>query len=575
MPSTIEALQLLGERAISTSIHAVKKKKKPDWNLKLARYFAAGICGIIAVFVILHWTRIIYKKLGSKGRVFSPIVAITRRVRRQLLRSVPVYPSAGHLVVLIAFYVIHLACTFVHFNRDDTEAWGKRLGWISTCDFVLVVVLSMRNTPMGLLTGYTYERLQVLHRTAGYTAIFYMILHMILYCINYGRNDKLDELKALNMVMGIIAGCAMFVMLILSLILRRHQYELFYASHVCLFLLVTITLGRHRPKWKKAVPQACVFAACMWFIDRICRRLRLFFNAINNSATLTAVSDDGDGNATRIVLKKRLIGARPGQHCFLWIPRIRPLETHPFTIVANGPGGLELVATAHGGFTKSLYNYVSKSPSQPRTLWASVDGPYGSFPDVHSYDRIILVAGGSGATFTFGLATHLVENLKTESQQKLDFIWSVRKNDRLAWFGSHIDTLTNFDAHVEMTVHVTADTPQGLSTDSEGSLPVDSEKMHGSPLPSNSSADDEKAVQGRLSAPATALSCFGLKNIRYEKLRVAETIESIVSTIGNGQRVLIAACGPTGLMKDVRTAAAACIRPEGPSIELHYESFAW
>lgn len=126
-----------------------------------------------------------------------------------------------------------------------------------------------------------------------------------------------------------------------------------------------------------------------------------------------------------------------------------------------------------------------------------------------------------------------------------------------------------------MTVHVTADTPLGLSTDSERSLPVDPEKPQGNPLSSNSSTDDEKAVQGRSPVTATVPGTFGLKNIRYEKLRVAETIESIVSTISSDQRVLIAACGPNSLMKDVRTAAAACIRPEGPSVELHYESFEW
>lgn len=79
MSAPLRTLQMLGERAVSASIHATtKKKKKPDWNLKLARYFAAAICGIIAIFVILHWTRIIYKKWGRKAGVLSPIVALTR-----------------------------------------------------------------------------------------------------------------------------------------------------------------------------------------------------------------------------------------------------------------------------------------------------------------------------------------------------------------------------------------------------------------------------------------------------------------------------------------------------------------
>ncbi len=41
------------------------------------------------------------------------------------------------------------------------------------------------------------------------------------------------------------------------------------------------------------------------------------------------------------------------------------------------------------------------------------------------------------------------------------------------------------------------------------------------------------------------------------------------------QRVLVAACGPAGLMKVVRNTTAKCIRGDGPGVELHCEQFGW
>lgn len=45
------------------------------------RYWAAGICGLIAAFVILHWTRVIYSKLARSNSSIpfaAPFSAVTR-----------------------------------------------------------------------------------------------------------------------------------------------------------------------------------------------------------------------------------------------------------------------------------------------------------------------------------------------------------------------------------------------------------------------------------------------------------------------------------------------------------------
>lgn len=50
--------------------------------------------------------------------------------------------------------------------------------------------------------------------------------------------------------------------------------------------------------------------------------------------------------------------------------------------------------------------------------------------------------------------------------------------------------------------------------------------------------------------------------------------EAISSTPAQG-RVLVAACGPDGLMRVVRNTTASLIRSDGPGVELHCEQFGW
>lgn len=55
----------------------------------------------------------------------------------------------------------------------------------------------------------------------------------------------------------------------------------------------------------------------------------------------------------------------------------------------------------------------------------------------------------------------------------------------------------------------------------------------------------------------------------------ATLIQAAVRSTTPNQRILVAACGPAGLMKVVRNTTAKCIRGDGPGVELHCEQFGW
>jgi hypothetical protein len=56
---------------------------------------------------------------------------------------------------------------------------------------------------------------------------------------------------------------------------------------------------------------------------------------------------------------------------------------------------------------------------------------------------------------------------------------------------------------------------------------------------------------------------------------VHSTVHQVASECEPEQRILVAACGPSGLSDDVRDAVRNCISIDGPGLDLHLEAFGW
>lgn len=291
---------------------------------------------------------------------------------------------------------------------------------MGAANMVLCVFFGLKNTPLGPLAAVSHSQLNVLHRIVGYTTVLLVLIHAAVYTIHFGRQGRLMQLLKMEDIAGIGAGAAMLVLLMG--IFRHKRYELFYVSHIIGFLSVVLLTALHRPNWAKKIPVVMLVVFSMWMLDRLIRLIVILSNLVNNSATFHPLADGG----TRVMLKKPgTEAALPGSHCFFWIPRLRAYESHPFTIVSNDSSGLELVMKSHEGFTKAVESFAIQHPGS--TLWASIDGPYGSLPDMNHYDKLILVAGGSGAAFTFGFVNRLMMQPQRVALQSIEFIWAVRR----------------------------------------------------------------------------------------------------------------------------------------------------
>lgn len=123
--------------------------------------------------------------------------------------------------------------------------------------------------------------------------------------------------------------------------------------------------------------------------------------------------------------------------------------TAPPSTSCVSSGTLTLAARVNGDWTRALNEYAlaeqerlalgkpqnpdSESVAAAPLVQVMVDGAYGGCSiDLGDYESALLVAGGSGATFTLGLLDDIVGRCvrlgrsKGEKTRRIEFVWCIR-----------------------------------------------------------------------------------------------------------------------------------------------------
>ncbi|KAH7326340.1 ferric reductase NAD binding domain-containing protein [Stachybotrys elegans] len=564
--------------------------KRLRLNHEVMYAFIAAISSLALIFIIFHWVRLLATR--SKSRKSSTLVALPRFFRRAFTFKMPYLPSLGHGIFILCYAAINLALTFTHMDNSVIALvanLASRTGWMAILNLFLVVLLALKNTPFSLFTAWSYEQLNILHQVAGYTTLSFIFIHIGCYSSYFVNDGRSWRLLYTDEIYGMVAAGAFTSLGLAAIVVRHWWYELFYYLHVGFWIVAIVMIGMHQPEFTKAIIFIVIVSGSMWALDRLLRATRLALYSVNNTATLTPLPN----GATRVRLSKAPIGADSGKHCFLWIPAVRSFETHPFTIAAMDP--LEFVVASYDGFTRDLHKYAVEHPGVP--LKASVEGSYGTFPDAAAYDKVVLIAGGSGASFAFGVALSLLRRLQGGAAPQVEFIWVIKQKSYLEWCASHLRTLQR-DARVSLRIFVTRSSgPEPEEVGKDGSLTVYCESADVPPTSedkeilatvhspmSDASNDLEKVLPSDSDAvspvdtPELRSRDFVAQSamqIKYERPDVGLLIRASVSEAQPDQRVLVMGCGPLGMMTTVRNAAASCIKADGPAVEVHCESFGW
>lgn len=161
--------------------------------------------------------------------------------------------------------------------------------------------------------------------------------------------------------------------------------------------------------------------------------------------------------------------------------------------------------------------------------------------------------------------------------------------ENLSWFQSQLDLLQSHAhaQHIDISLYVTQATAQDSSSSqysndsspSSPTSPTDGEKPTTSFPPPMTEKDLETAViethHKETHGTTTMTTTDRGREVRQGRPDVAALIRTAVESTPANQRVLVAACGPAGLMRTVRDTSAAGIRGAGAGVEVHLEEFGW
>ncbi len=124
----------------------------------------------------------------------------------------------------------------------------------------------------------------------------------------------------------------------------------------------------------------------------------------------------------------------PDMNPFSWSYLRLTFTSNPFTAASVDQEAEELtfVARQMNGPMSTALGRLASLQAADTTVALNIDGPYGSsgVSQFHYFDRVILVAGGVGATFILPLYRHIrAANPSTE----VSLVWAVRSASEVTW----------------------------------------------------------------------------------------------------------------------------------------------
>ncbi|TFK76030.1 hypothetical protein BDN72DRAFT_362236 [Pluteus cervinus] len=354
-------------------------------------------------------------------------------------------PSIGSLYVttvtesVFTFSYIAAMLIWLYVDTQDLQSlfYQDRAAHLASVQLPLVVALAGKNSVITWLTGVSHEKLNVLHRAAARTCLLMLWTHAIARTVA-GLPERFDFTHTW-MRWGAVGLAAFSLATFLSIRpFRNLAFEFFLISHIILIAIFLISgyLHTRDPGYEYYIWPAMV----VWGFDRLFRFVRMAWNNRSHNDRSSAQIELLTEDTIRITFRRRMTWT-PGQHAYLTLPTISkiPTEAHPFSIANiptpsddNKDTDVVFLVKARGGFTRHLREHAARNGVCK--VPAYLDGPYGCAPDLRMYSTVILLAGGSGVTYTLPLLLHLVRARGRKSLvRRIVFIWSVREAEHLQW----------------------------------------------------------------------------------------------------------------------------------------------
>lgn len=420
-------------------------------------------------------------------------------------------------------------------------------------------MLSMKSlySPLAFAFQSSHEELNPWHRMSGRIIYFLLLNHAAWYLNGFSLMGLLyARLTAKIVIIGYVAFLLLTILASSSLATVRHwNYRLFFLLHLIIGVSILPLLFFHAPQLRLYV----IEALALFIVDVIFRKL----DTVTGFAKITRVSQT---NLVKLKIllpasKLQRFRAAAGQHVYVSIPpesipahksspSVHDALYNPFTVADVSATEITLVLRSlRGPTSKALELLATLSKAKPPL---NIEGPYGSsrkFPHLASkYDRILLVAGGVGATFTLPIYRDLRDQFETEGKfpNHLKFIWSMRSSAEAAWAIESPQSGIPIENDDNAKIYVTRGT--------SGSDRHGDELSHGVELEELNPAEELFMPSGGRDRPDLGL------------------IVDEIFKISNGERVAVLVCGPKKMSRELKKHVGRWVS-RGREVFWHDEGF--
>ncbi len=444
----------------------------------------------------------------------------------------------------------------------------RRFGIVAASQLPLHYLLAAKSwSPIQYLTRMSHEELNPYHRLLGRILIAFFSVHAAMYLNFYIQlNLLLKRIQDRDVILGLMAITTFMLIGTTALaMIRTWNYRLFFYLHVVLSASLLPILFFHVSHIRLYI----IESAAIYLIIILQRNV----SQTTAEATIELVPST-NLLAITVPLTKTLSSKTyaPGQHIYLGFPSLpQKLRINPFSIANRDPHDdkkIELVARTLSGTTAMLADYAAKQKTTSLTL----EGPYGAasyFPDLATYDRVLFVAGGVGATFTLPLYLDLLHRgARGEQMPCVKFVWSVRQVADARW---GINQLLEACGTLPEGFHAYATQSDVDGLDSEYSARRKQSKPEAEVNDSielqerDRLLDDSPSSENAVSRAA--------KTMQKGRPDFRSMVDEVFSYNGR-DRVAVLVCGPSGMGASVRSEVGRWVW-KGRDVFWHGEEFGW
>ncbi|RAR01527.1 hypothetical protein DDE82_006406 [Stemphylium lycopersici] len=574
----------------------------------------AFFMSVIGIFIVAHFASAILLRQRNVQRVaiWRKMLATTRylsyrgfHVRKFGWNSAPVGVLLLGAAGTTFFFCMDLAPKpyyWVDEKFGGSPPLATRSGWLALACMPFVFATASKINWITLLTGVSYERLQVFHRWIAYSFFLLALIHtfpFIVYHIHWHDIESHFSGNLLFYWTGIVAlVCQAWLTFMSHSVVRNLGYEFFKATHFIAVVVFILTFFWHcdytLTSWHYFIATAAVYVPCFVY-----PWLRTAFEYKWTQQARVSVEDNG---FTRISIPAKFHWT-PGQHCFLRFTGfgiLSALSGHPFTICSSPPRTAAHLAEIvfyirhQKGLTDKLYQHALDRPDVG--IPVMVDGPYGGISSLRlrNADRLLIIAGGSGAGWCLPFIEHFIRSASSSSDEEqgrkdatgkdvyraqlgkltsLRIVLATRDTQSCLWFERTIQAML-------------AQSPIAHSSSAQVQVYLTGEAAEKADLPSKTAAPTARPA---LSEPSGEIIVDGEKGARtsvpgreYEgRPQLPVVVQEEAEKAADADEMLnVYVCGPKTMQNDVRNAVAAenlriVSGARTGGIYLHSEHFSW